>query len=365
MYEKSYNAGMAQDYYQTLGIDKSATKDDVKKAFRTLAHKYHPDKKGGDEKKFKEISEAYAVLGDEKKRAEYDAYGRTFASGGGGQGQGFEGFDFSQFGGFNQGGFEINIDDIFGGFSDIFGGKRERRGRDISIDLELSFRDSIFGTERSVLLNKDSTCTRCTGSGAEPGSKLKTCPTCNGKGAVVESQRSPFGTFSVSRTCATCHGKKQVPEKQCSECRGVGVLRRQEEVRIQIPAGIDNGQVIRMGEMGEAVTGGKSGDLYIKVHVSADSRFRRDGYTIVTDLPIKVTDALFGAEYTIETLDGKEKIAVSPLRSLDESVRIKGKGVPHGRSARGDLLVRLRVEFPHKLSHEAKTLIEKLRMEGI
>lgn len=357
---------MAKDYYSILGIDKKASKDDIKKAFRKLAHKYHPDKKGGDEAKFKEASEAYNVLSDDKKRAEYDSYGRVF-SGAGGTGQGgtgFEGFDFSGFGG--QGGFDINIDDLFGGFSDIFGGGRQqRRGRDITIDIELPFKEAVFGTTRKVLVTKDSTCLKCQGSGAEPGTKTKTCPTCNGKGQVVESQRSPFGVFQSVRTCATCNGRRVVPENPCTECHGRGVEKREEEISISIPAGIDNGQVIRMSGMGEAFSGGSSGDLYVKIHVGVHPRFRKEGFNLVTDLPVKITDALIGAEYTLETLEGSISVKVPPLRTADEILRVKGKGVPMEGGRRGDLLIRVKVEFPQKLSKEARKLLEKLKGEGI
>ncbi len=353
---------MSKDYYQILGVEKKATKEDIKKAFRTLAHKYHPDKKGGDEAKFKEVSEAYTVLSDEKKRAEYDAYGRVFSGGG----QGADGFDFSGFGGQNGVEFDIDINDIFGGFNDIFGaGMRTHRGRDISIDIELSFKESIFGVTRKVLITKDSTCTRCTGSGAEPNTKTKNCATCNGKGQVVESRRSPFGVFSVSTTCQTCKGRRVVPEKPCTTCRGTGIERKEEEITVQVPAGIENGQVIRMGALGEAVSGGGSGDLYVKVHVRPDRKFRKEGYNIVSDLPIKITDALTGSDYTIETLDGDTSITVPPLRSADEILRVKGKGVPMERGKRGDLLIRVKVEFPQKLSKEARDLLDKLKKEGI
>jgi molecular chaperone DnaJ len=355
---------MSKDYYQTLGIDKKASKEDIKKAFRTLAHKYHPDKKGGDEAKFKEISEAYAVLSDEKKRAEYDAYGRTFAGGSPGAGAGFEGFDFSQFGGAQ--GFEFDIEDIFGGFSDIFGGRsRTKRGRDISIDIELTFRESVFGVTRKVLITKDSTCSRCAGSGAEPGTKTKTCPTCNGKGQIVESRRSPFGTFSVSAPCPQCRGRRTVPESPCTRCRATGIENRQEEIEIVIPPGIDNGQVIRMASLGEATEGGASGDLYVKVHVRSDAVFRKEGFNIVMDLPVKISDALTGASYQVETLDGPSNLEVPPLRSTEEILRIKGKGVPLDRGRRGDLLVKIKLEFPKKISTEAAELIKKLKKEGI
>jgi molecular chaperone DnaJ len=361
---------MSKDYYAILGIDKKATKDDVKKAFRKLAHKYHPDKKGGDEAKFKEASEAYSVLSDEKKRAEYDAYGRTFSGGGNAGAGGFEGFDFGGFGGGAQG-FDINIDDLFGGFADMFGGggaRGQRRGRDISIDIELPFKEAAFGTKRKVLVTKDSTCNTCQGSGAKPGTSTKTCAVCNGKGQVVESQRSPFGVFQSVRTCGTCHGRRVVPEENCTQCHGRGVERREEEVSVTIPAGIENGQVIRMSGMGEAIAGGSSGDLYIKVHVQPHPRFRKEGYNIITDLPIKITDALTGAEYTLETLEGSTTVKVPALRSTDEILRIKGKGIPMGsleEGRRGDLLIRVKLEFPKKLSREAKKLLDKLKEEGI
>jgi len=359
---------MSKDYYQILGVEKKASKEEIKKAFRKMAHKYHPDKKGGDEVKFKEANEAYSVLSDDKKRAEYDSYGRVF-SGAGGQpgGAGFDGFDFSQFNGFGGAqGFDVNIDDLFGGFSDIFGGgQRTQRGRDISIDIELSFKESIFGVTRKVLITKDSACTRCAGSGAEPKTGTKTCTTCNGKGQVMESRKSPFGVFQTVSTCNTCHGRRVVPEKPCTTCKGSGVERREEEISIAIPSGIDNGQVIRMAGAGEAVAGGRAGDLYIKVHVTPDERYHKEGFNLVTDLSIKITDALLGSEYTLETLDGKTKITIPQLRSADEILRIKGKGVPMESGRRGDLLIRLKVEFPQKLSKSAKGFVEKLKEEGI
>lgn len=356
------------DYYQVLGVDRKASKDEIKKAFRVLAHKYHPDKKGGDERKFKELSEAYAVLSDDKRRAEYDMYGKSFSGGGQNGFSGFDGFDFSQFSGFkNGGGFEINLDDLFGGFSDVFGGRSrsERRGRDISIDIELQFKESIFGLEKKIVLTKDVSCTQCAGSGAEPGTKTKTCDTCSGRGSVVESQRSPFGVFSVSRECPACHGRKSIPEKPCTRCSGRGVERKEVELAIHIPPGIENGQVLRMAHAGEALIGGKPGDLYIKVHVAADTRFRRDGFNLLMDFPITISDALLGGDFTLETLDGPHALRVAPLKSTDEVVRIKGKGVPDDRSKRGDLIVKFKVMLPAKLSKSAQELVQKLKGEGI
>ncbi len=356
-----------KNYYDILGVPKSATEDDIKKAFRKLAHKYHPDKKGGDEKKFKEVSEAYSVLSDKKKRAEYDTYGKTFA-GGGPQG-GFGGFDFSNFQGFQgfggQGGsVEFDLGDIFG---DVFGGspRAKSRGRDISIDIELSFRESIFGAERRVLLSKTSSCDVCDGSGAKKGSKMATCSGCNGKGEIRESRNSFFGTFTSARPCPRCGGRGQTPETPCESCRGEGVRKREEEIHVVIPAGVDNGEMIRMPSRGEAVVGGSAGDLYVKLHVKSDAKFAREGHNLVTSLPIKLSDALLGGDYRVTTLDGDETISIAGGIAHGEVVRVRGKGVPYGRGNRGDLLVRIDIEFPKKLSKHARELIEKLRTEGL
>lgn len=355
---------MQKDYYQILGVEKSASEEDIKKAFRKLAHKYHPDKKGGDETRFKEASEAYAVLSDKKKRAEYDTYGRAFAGGGGPQG-GFGGFDFSNFQGFNQqGGVEFDLGDIFG---EVFGGGggRTRRGRDISIDIELSFSESIFGAERRVLIAKTSQCSECDGSGATKGSKMISCSTCNGKGNIRETRNSFFGTFTSMRACPKCAGRGKMPEKPCKTCAGIGVAKREEEIHIVVPAGIEDGEMIRMPGKGEMVAGGAAGDLYVKLHVKQDSAFSREGNNLLTDLPLKMTDALLGAEYHVRTLDGEEKLKVPAGVQHGELLRIRGKGVPYGRSLRGDLLVRVQIEFPKKLTRKSKDLVEKLREEGL
>jgi molecular chaperone DnaJ len=354
-----------KDYYQVLGIDRSASEDEIKKAFRTLAQKYHPDKKGGDEAKFKEVSEAYSVLGDKKRRAEYDAYGKTFA---GGQG-GFGGFDFSNFQNMNGQQFEFDLGDIFGEFfgggGSPFGGAAARRGRDISIDIELPFRDAIFGTERKVLIAKVGTCQTCNGSGAKQGSKLSTCTTCNGKGDIRETRNTVFGAISTSRVCPRCHGKGEVPDVPCPTCRGEGVARQQEEIEITVPAGVADGEMIRMPGRGEAAPGAAAGDLYVKLHVKADPAFTREGNHLITALPIKLTDALLGGEYRVRTLDGDTSIKVPAGITHGETIRVRGEGVPYGRSSRGDLIVRIDIQFPKKLSAKARELIERLRSEGL
>lgn len=363
---------MSKNYYELLGVTKTATQDDIKKAFRTMAHKYHPDKKGGDESKFKEVNEAYSVLSDDKKRSEYDAYGRVFSGGAGGgqQGpEGFEGFDFSGFAsgqgfGDNGQGFEFDLGDIFG---DFFGGQRERvrRGRDISVDIELSFSESIFGTERRMLLNKTSACETCRGIGAKPGTKMETCKTCNGKGKIREARRSIFGSVQTTRTCDTCQGRGQVPAEKCVTCHGAGVIRKQEEIVVRIPVGIEDGEVIRLGGAGEAMQGGSPGDLYVKVHVQKHPLFRREGSNLLMDLSVKLSSALLGDEYTIETLDGNVTVKIPEGIHHGEILRLKGKGVPIDRNRRGDLLIKIVIDLPSKLSRDAKKLVEELKKQGI
>lgn len=356
---------MAQkrDFYEILGVQKTASKDEVKKAFHKLAHKYHPDKTTGDSEKFKEISEAYTILSDDKKRAEYDSYGRVFSDGSAGQGQ--AGFDFSQFQDAFQGGFGgFDFGDVF---SDFFGGggARGRRGRDISIDLEISFKESIFGTKRSVLLAKTAQCDTCHGNGAKPGTSLDTCKQCNGAGKVHETNNTIFGQISMVQACRSCHGTGKIPKEKCNTCRGEGVLRKQEEVEIAVPSGIDGGEMIRLTGAGEAISGGQSGDLYIKVHVTPDARFKKEGTNLVTDLSVKLSDALLGAEYTLTTLEGEETVTIPMGVTHGEIIRIKGKGVPNNRTKRGDLLVFVKITLPQKLSKSAKALVEKLKEEGI
>jgi molecular chaperone DnaJ len=361
---------MKRDYYEILGVDKKASKDDIKKAFHKLAHKFHPDKNQGDAEKFKEVSEAYSILSDDKKRAEYDSYGRTFnGAGGGGFSGGYQGsdFDFSQFQDmFNQGGFAgFDLGDLFSDFFAGGSGTRMRRGRDISIDIEINFKESVFGTKRRVLLAKTAECETCHGNGAEPGTDLQTCPKCNGAGKIHETTNSIFGSISVTKACAQCHGIGKVPKEKCHTCRGQGVYKKQEEIEIVVPVGVTGGEMIRISGAGEAVAAGSSGDLYVKVHVLADPRYKKDGINLVTELSVKLSDALLGAEYKLPTLDGEENISIPQGASHGEIITIKDKGVPNGKGKRGDLHIKLRITLPQKLSRTAKGLIEKLREEGI
>lgn len=356
---------MGKDYYKILGIEKGASKDDIKKAFHKLAHKYHPDKKGGDETKFKEINEAYQILSDENKRREYDTYGSVFGNqAGGAQGDwgGFGGFNPEDFQGFDFG----NLGDIFG---DFFGGdgrsERVRRGRDISIELTISFKESIFGTERKVLITKNAVCDTCGGDGAKTGTSFKKCETCNGQGKIHETRKSFIGVFTSVRECDVCHGRGSIPAEKCSTCKGAGILRKQEEILISIPAGIENGQMIRLTGQGEAITKGTPGDLYAKINVIPDTTFKREGENLVMTLDIKLTDALLGAEYKVNTIEGEISVSVPENVSIGEVLRIKGKGVPVSRGKRGDLLIKLNIKLPNKISKKAKDIIAKLKEEGI
>jgi molecular chaperone DnaJ len=379
---------MAKDYYQVLGVDKKASKDDIKNAFRKLAHKYHPDKGGTDESRFKEITEAYAILSDERKRREYDTYGQAFSGStgapqGGAQGNPFAGFDFSQFqsqrdpfgAGFGNGGpsgasgfsdMEFDFGDIFG---DMFGSRggtsRTPRGRDISIDLEIPFRDAVFGTTRSVLIAKVSICGICHGTGAKLGTELEICATCNGSGRVHETRHSILGQFTSVRTCTICGGTGKIPKEKCPECKGHGTRRKEEEITVSIPSGIDNGEMIRLVGQGEAVKKGIAGDLYVKVHVKPHPIFHREGSNLVMNLPVKLTDALLGIMVPIEILEGKTlEVKIPPMKRAEELLRVAGKGVPSNRG-RGDLIIHLEVALPNKLSGKAKEAVEKLKNEGL
>jgi molecular chaperone DnaJ len=361
---------MAKDYYKTLGVEKGASKDEVKKAFHKLAHKYHPDKQTGDEAKFKEINEAYQILSDDTKRSQYDQFGEAGANGGfgGGQGGGFGGFDFSGFQNANGGqSFEFDLGDIFG---EMFGGGsgrgKTRRGRDISVDIQISFKEAVFGVERQILINKVSQCDTCKGSGAESGSQMKKCATCGGKGKVNETRRSIFGVFQTTRECEVCQGRGEVPEKKCKTCGGAGVLNKQESIKVKVPAGLEAGEMIRLSGQGEAVAGGQAGDLYIKVHIEKDTVWKRAGYDLATEIKIKLTEAILGSEYKLETLDGPLTLKIPAGLAYGDILRVKGKGVPvRGTNRRGDLLIRVIFPTPTKLSKQTKKLIEDLQSEGL
>lgn len=364
---------MAKDYYEILGVNKNASKDEIKKAFYKLAHKHHPDKKEGNEGKFKEVNEAYQVLSDDAKRSKYDQYGAGYQNMGGAQGGGFggqggfEGFDFS---GFQNGGADFDFGNLNDIFSDFFGGgmggrPQARRGRDISTEIQISFSDSVFGVTRKMLLTKTSQCLTCHGAGAKEGTKMETCKKCNGQGQIRETKKSFLGTISSNKTCEDCLGAGEVPKEVCEKCKGKGVLRREEEITLNIPAGIRDGEMVRMTGMGEAISKGTSGDLYIKINVMAHPVFKREGHDLVMSLDLKLSDALLGAKYPIKTLDGDIEVTIPEGVTINEILRVKGKGVPTDKNKRGDILIKLNIKLPNKISKKARELIEQMQKEGI
>lgn len=363
---------MAKDYYAILGVSKTASDDEIKKAYRRLAHQHHPDK-GGDSAKFKDANEAYEVLSDKQKREMYDRFGSAaFEQGGPGAG----GTGYGGFGGFPGGGFgNINVED-FGDLGDVlgemfgFGGtrsRRERRGRDIETAVELSFKDAAFGTKKEIRLYKQDVCSHCEGSGGEPGSKVSECSECKGSGQVTQAQRTMFGTFQSVAACPSCQGRGKKPEKVCTKCHGSGVERKEETLSIDIPPGMETGSILKVPGKGEAPAGGGvQGDLYVKVRVKPDPYFNREGHDVYSQVTIPFSILALGGDITVPTLDGKETVSVSSGTPAGTNIVIKNKGIPYMRSGgRGDHVVKVDAEVPKKLSKEQKKLLEKLREAGI
>lgn len=367
---------MAKDYYEALGVSRDATQDEIKKAYRKLAVQYHPDKEGGDEQKFKEISEAYEVLGDPEKRQSYDRFGHEAyqsAQSAGGAGadpfQGFGGFGGGQQFEFDLG--DLDLGDIFGSFFGGGGGQRTRRqqpqrGRDVEARVTIDFEEAVFGTEKTVSLDLEDTCSRCEGSMAEPGSDTKTCDTCGGQGQVVQAQRTMLGTIQHATVCPDCHGRGSVPEKPCSECGGTGTKRSKHKINVKIPAGINDGSAIRLRGRGEAPSGGgpnaAKGDLYVHVSINPSKQFERHGKDIVSEVTIDMVDAALGTEINVPTVDGKKKLKIPAGTQHGQTFRISGSGVPHGRGdTRGDHLVTVNISIPKKVSGKQKELLQELR----
>jgi molecular chaperone DnaJ len=359
---------MSKDYYKTLGIDKNASEADIKSAFRKLAHQHHPDKNKGDDKKFKEINEAYQTLSDKTKRAQYDQFGSNgpqFGGQGGGNpfggagGNPFDGFDFSQFqGGFGQGGFEFDLGDLFGG-----GGRsRSRRGSDLETSLKITFKESVFGVEKTITLNRTATCKTCHGNGAKPGTSLHTCKACDGKGKIVRVQRTILGNIQTAVECDQCFATGKIPDEKCGTCRGAGIVREKEDLKVKIPEGVNNGDTLRMDGAGEAISGGPSGDLYIHLSVETHPVFKRTGNDLLMPLEVSLVDALLRTKIVVETLDGKEECEIPEGTNTGDQLRIRHKGVPHGRS-RGDIVVGVKIKMPKKLSGKAREIIEGLKKE--
>ena len=365
---------MSKDYYKVLGVPRNANKEEVKKAYRKLAHQYHPDK-GGDEKRFKEINEAYQVLSDERKRAQYDQFGQVFDGASGPQQGGFNwpgGFrvDFGE-GGFEPGGFaDFDFSDIVEDFFGAAGRQRRSspdRGRDIRIGLEISFEESVMGAKKEVELARLARCGRCNGAGGEPGTDVRTCAACQGKGHIQKTQRTFLGSFTQVVTCSDCRGQGKRPETPCAECRGRGVAEKEELLEVFVPRGVRDGEVLKITGKGDAIAGGRTpGDLYIEIHVLAHPVFRRQGDDIIMHLPIRFSQAALGDAVDIETLDGTMRVKIPEGTQSGDILSVRGKGAWRASGyGRGDLLVEIKVETPKGATKKAKELIKQLAEEGM
>ena len=348
-----------RDYYEVLGVGKNASADEIKKAFRRLAVQHHPDKEGGDETKFKEVNEAYEVLKDPSKRQRYDQFGHAGVGGAAGGGNPFGG---------GYGGQNVNFD--FGdlGFGDIFenffGGRGRsrgpRRGRDLEIRIEISFEQAIFGTEEELTVNLEDTCEHCKGSRTEPGYELKTCDQCKGSGQVVTVMRTIFGNIQQAAVCPACKGAGKIPEKACSVCQGKGTQRKSQQIRLKVPAGIDDGAVIRLRERGEAIAGGPKGDLYVNVRVKAHKKFTREGDLILSEEHVDMVGAALGTEIDVDTVDGKVRMKVPAGIQSGTDFKLSGHGVPHlQKTTRGAHIVTVLVDTPTKLTKRQQELLEE------
>ena len=342
-----------RDYYELLGVARNATDEEIKKAFRKLAFKYHPDhnRNDGAGEKFKEVNEAYEVLSDSEKRSTYDRFGHSGTDGF--SGRGFEGFDFGGFG------------DIFEAF---FGGattttrQAPQHGADLHYTMTITFEEAAFGCEKEIELWRTENCSPCQGTGSKPGTQPDRCPNCNGTGQVRRVQQSIFGRYTSTSTCSQCRGEGRIITEPCPQCRGTGKEKRQRSISIKIPAGVDDGTQIRLSREGEAGTrGGSAGNLYITLSVSPHEFFTRDGYDILYELPVNFAQAALGVELEIPTLNGKSKLKIPPGSQTGEVFQFKGQGIPHlHRSGRGDQLVTLFVVTPEKLTEKQRQLFEEL-----
>lgn len=350
-----------RDYYEVLGVSKSASDSELKSAYRKLAKKYHPDMNPGDkeaEAKFKEASEAYSVLSDPDKRRQYDQFGHAAFEGGAGGGAG--GFDFSG----------MDMSDIFGDiFGDFFGGGRSRaqsngpmKGQNLHHTIRITFEEACFGTEKELDLPLQDECESCHGTGAKAGTTPETCSKCGGKGQVVFTQQSFFGTVRNVQSCPECNGTGKVIKEKCADCHGTGYIANRKKIQVSIPAGIDNGQSVRIRDKGEPGTnGGPRGDLLVEVIVARHPIFQRQDYNIFSTVPISFAVAALGGDVVVDTVDGKVIYEVKPGTQTDTKVRLKGKGVPslRNKEVRGDHYVTLVVQTPEKLSGEAKELLKQ------
>jgi molecular chaperone DnaJ len=349
-----------EDYYDILGVPRGATDEEIKKAYRKLARKYHPDvnKEPGAEERFKQINEAYSVLGDPEKRAQYDNFGHA-AFEDAGQG-GFGGFGF---------GFE-DLGDIFSEFFGGFGPRqshRPQRGADLRYELTISFEEAAFGTETEITIPRTEVCEHCGGNRAEPGTPIVTCPECRGTGQVTYTQATPFGHFTSTRTCGRCLGEGRTFDTPCSVCYGSGTQRKMSRVKVKVPPGINDGQSLRLAGKGEAgVRGGPPGDLFVVIRVKPHELFKRQGQNVILEVPISFVQAALGDEIEVPTLEGPVKMRIPEGTQSGRVLRLRGKGIPHLRGAgRGDQLVEIRVVTPTKLTAKQKQLLREFAKAGV
>jgi len=361
---------MSKDYYKILGVEKSATQDEIKKAFRKAAHQHHPDKSNGNEAKFKEINEAYQVLGDEKKRKQYDQFGSTFDQAGAGGGNPFSGFGGFQGGG--QGFSDIDIDEIFGDFFGGFGGRTHSsrassRGRDLEIEMRVSFRESVLGSKRNIKLNKTVVCDTCTGSGAKAGTAPETCRTCGGSGQVSQVRQSFLGQIQTQVVCPECYGHGKIIKDKCPNCSGTGTRQREVSLDINIPGGVETGHRLRMSGVGDAgKNSAPNGDLYIHIVVEADKEFKREGNNILSKQTIAFSIATLGGKIDVQTIDGKVSLKIPSGTKSGTQFSLKNKGsLQLGSARRGNHMVTINLAVPDHLTHEQKKLIKQLSDTGL
>lgn len=352
---------MAGDYYDTLGVSRNADKEDIKRAYRRLARKFHPDvnKDSGAEERFKEISRAYEVLSDPEVKARYDRFGE--AGVGSAAGAGYQ--DFSDLGGFAD-----IFESFFSGFSTGMGQQSRRRagpvrGDDLRLDLKLDFREAVFGGEKEIRISHLETCTVCKGIGAKPGTQPRVCPTCSGAGQVRRATRTPFGSFTQVSVCPSCNGNGQVIEDKCDTCGGSGQKQEAKKLKITIPAGVDNGTRLRVSGEGDAgQRSGPAGDLYVYLFVNEDSKFQRDGINILSEVKISYLQAILGDRIEVETVDGPVEVTINPGTQPNTVLTLENRGVPRlGNSAsRGDHLLTIEIDIPTRVNAEEREHLEKL-----
>jgi molecular chaperone DnaJ len=351
---------MARDYYEILGVDRGTDKEEIKRAYRRLARKYHPDvnKETGADERFKEINRAYEVLSEPETRTRYDRFGESGVSGGGGA---------PDMG--DMGGFADIFESFFSGFSNTGQQQTRRRsgptrGEDLRFDLKLEFREAVFGGEKQIKISHLETCGTCSGSGAKAGTRPRTCGTCGGTGQVRRATRTPFGSFTQVSTCPSCNGTGQVIEDKCESCNGLGLNQVTKKLKITVPAGVDSGTRLRVSNEGDAgQRGGPAGDLYVYLFVQADNEFEREGINILSEIRISYLQAILGDKIMLNTVDGKKPLTIPVGTQPDTVLTLEGLGVPKlgNPVARGDHLIKIKVEIPMKLAAEEREVLEKLK----